>query len=366
MPQVPCSALLASLQEGSGWLWQGTTWRKCSSMGDKPKKPLEHLRLPCSTDPNHTVSTCTFYPLLCPREHQQGSSFVNISVFPNGPEVLDESMWLRRFPQSLLVQLSMSSTEVGSQLRAGKWEHHLILPHDRVTEGTQVSQFLQDIKDSFSLSMEPAHQHLPWHRALMNLPSCLQHTGLVEAFPGISWELKHFLLLNVVLEITFVVRDSMMQMCLKSLLEFYWVYVRKWLFWGHHKILGKTQIKHLVSPAHHESTLSVVCRGSSLSFIAVAPLWIPLQKFQPHWSMSGCYLDIPIKYIGVYLHIPITYIDIPPIPQAGGTLIRELSITQSLSLAHFRVDIAQITFPGWTSPAGLELSWSLYDSNPSS
>lgn len=64
--------------------------------------------------------------------------------------------------------------------------------------------------------------------------------------------------------------------------------------------------------------------------------------------MSGCYLDVPIKYKGIYLHIPIIYIDILPIPQAGGALMRELSITQSLSLAHFRVDTAQKTFPGWT------------------
>lgn len=55
----------------------------------------------------------------------------------------------------------MGSTDVVSQLLAGKWEHHLTLSHDRATEGTQVSQFLQDIKDGFSLSMEPAHQHLP-------------------------------------------------------------------------------------------------------------------------------------------------------------------------------------------------------------
>lgn len=112
--------------------------------------------------------------------------------------------------------------------------------------------------------------------------------------------------------------------------------MRKWLSWGHQKIWGKTQIKHLVSPAHHRSTLSAVCRVTSLSFIAVAPLWIPLQKFQPCWSMSGCYLDIPIKCIGIYLDIPIKYIgiylDTSLISLVGGTLIsKTLRYTELIS-----------------------------------
>lgn len=59
------------------------------------------------------------------------------------------------------MQLSISSTDVVSQVLAGKWEHHLPFPHDSATEGTQVSQFLQDMRDGFSLSMEWAYQHLP-------------------------------------------------------------------------------------------------------------------------------------------------------------------------------------------------------------
>lgn len=161
-------------------------------------------------------------------------------------------------------------------------------------------------------------------------------------------------------------RHRMMQMCLKPL-EFYWVCVRKWLSWRHQKIWGKAQTKHLVSPAHHRSTLSAVCRVSSLSFIAVAPVWIPLQKFQPHWSMSGCYLDIPIKYRGIYLDIPITYTDIPPSPKMEIIILIKRIKQYTELIFYFRVDTAQITFPGWThSPAAFVLSWSLYHSNPSS
>lgn len=75
----------------------------------------------------------------------------------------------------------------------------LTFPHDRVIEGTQISQFLQDMKDGFSLSMELAHQHLPIAQGI-DEPTLMPVTCLMEAFPGIFWELKQFLVLNVVLE----------------------------------------------------------------------------------------------------------------------------------------------------------------------
>lgn len=243
--------------------------------------------------------------------------------------------------------------------------NHLALPHGRATEGAQVRQFLQDSRNGSSLSMEPARQHLPLAQGI-DEPALMPVTyrpggGFsriflgAKAIPSIECAAGDHIHGKRQHDANVSEATSWISLCV----------CEEMALLRSPENLGQNTDQAPGVPSSPQ--IHSLCSVSSLSFIAVAPLWIPLQKFHSHWSMSGCYLDIPTKYIGIYLHIPVTYIDIPPTLQAGETLIRELSITQSLSLAPFRVDTAQITLPGWTcSPAGLVLSWSLYDSNPSS
>ena len=73
------------------------------------------------------------------------------------------------------------------------------------------------------------------------------------------------------LEIAFIVRDSTIQTCLQSLLEFYWVCAREWFSWGHQNIWGKTQVKQLVSPASWPLLCSLPGVHSDIALLYCSP-----------------------------------------------------------------------------------------------